>query len=59
MQSKGMPTLWLTFGAAHNHWKDLQQLGPLSNEQGISKSEAAKRRRKFMKDNQPLVDAFF
>ncbi|MFM8622001.1 MAG: DUF6570 domain-containing protein, partial [Holophagaceae bacterium] len=70
MQEKGMPTLWFTFSAADNHWKDLHALAEFDAGQfadrfvpgaanATSEIEKAKRRRQWVRDNPHIVDLYF
>jgi len=60
MEQEGMATLWFTLLAADNHWEDLHRLlygkdFPTS----MTEQEKAKVRRKLVRENPHIVDAFF
>ena len=63
MEGKGMPTLWFTFSAADNHWTDLHEISSSANdnteENSLNEKEKAKRRRKYIRENQHIVDSYF
>ena len=54
---KFMPTIWWTFSAADNHWYDLHQVSKMIH-QG-DEATKAKERRRWVRDNQHMVDSFF
>jgi hypothetical protein len=56
---KGMPTLWFTFSAADNQWFDFHHSDQHPTDPNASAKEAAKERRKFVRDNPHLVDSLF
>ena len=57
MDSEGMPTFWWTFSAADNHWFDLHEISGQVYDR--TEKQKAKQRRKFVRDNQHIVDAYF
>jgi hypothetical protein len=62
MEAKGMSTVWFTFSAADNHWDDLFRMlyqGQDPPSFDGDEEEAAKWRRKIIKRNPHIVDAFF
>jgi ATP-dependent DNA helicase PIF1 len=62
MESCGMPTMWFTLSCADNHWEDLHRiLVGLNNypEACTTQKKKAEHRRKLVRDNPHIVDAFF
>jgi len=64
MQQKGMCTLWFTFSAADNHWRDFHTIAnPMNNATNttteIDEKEKAIRRRKIVRDNLHVDDFHF
>ena len=62
MESEGLPSIWFTFTAADNHWLDLFRLLKLDTAEYDAlrhEHEKAKYRRKLVRENPHIVDAFF
>jgi hypothetical protein len=60
MEQAGMCTIWFTLSAADNHWVDLSQLfGNDSFPVDGNERQKEKWRRKAVRENQHIVDAFF
>ena len=61
MEQKGLPTIWFTFSAADNHWRDLSELiyGHKELPNFANEMEYAKWRRKLIRENQHVVDGYF
>jgi hypothetical protein len=62
MEQEGMSSIWFSVSMADNHWQDLARaLDPPGDEPRVFESEAdaAKFRRKMVRDSPHLVDAFF
>ena len=61
IEQEGMRTIWFTLSAADNHWLDLSKL--IRGEKPIptfeNEFEKAKWRRKLVRDNPHIVDAYF
>ena len=57
MDHKKMATVWYTFSMADNHWYDLHLLS--GEEHKGNESEKAKKRRKWVRENQHIVDIYF
>ena len=61
IEQEGMPTFWFSFSAADNHWLDLHKIITGSDYDPFTDNALhnAKIRRKLVRENPHIVDAYF